>query len=57
MNHPGQIMLNRYNNIRVGLVLGILAPLLGFLAAYLAGFRGMSFTGYVEVLVCETVFG
>ncbi len=41
-------MVNRYNNIRVGLVLGFLAPLLGFVIVYLVAFRGMSFMEYLE---------
>jgi len=41
-------MVNRYNNIRVGLVLGLLAPLLGFVIVYLVAFRGMSFMEYLE---------
>ena len=43
-------MMNRYNNIRVGLVLGLLAPLLGFLIVYLVAFRGLSFMEYLELL-------
>ena len=43
-------MENRYNNIRVGLVLGLLAPLLGFVIVYLVAFRGMSFMEYLELL-------
>jgi len=43
-------MVNRYNNIRVGLVLGLLAPLLGFVIVYLATFRGTSFMEYLELL-------
>ena len=43
-------MVNRYNNIRVGLVLGLLAPLLGFVIVYLVAFRGMSFMEYLELL-------
>ena len=43
-------MENRYNNIRVGLVLGLLVPLLGFVIVYLVAFRGMSFTEYLELL-------
>jgi hypothetical protein len=43
-------MSKRYNNIRVGLVLGIVAPIIGFFVVYLVGFRGMSFTEYLEML-------
>jgi len=43
-------MVNRYNNIRLGLVLGLLAPMLGFVIVYLIAFRGMSFNDYLELL-------
>ncbi|HEC42167.1 MAG TPA: hypothetical protein ENI20_04990 [Bacteroides sp.] len=43
-------MSKRYNNIRVGLVLGIVAPIIGFFVVYLVGFRGMNFTEYFEML-------
>lgn len=43
-------MSKRYNNIRVGLVLGIVAPIIGFFVVYLVGFRGMNFTEYLEML-------
>ena len=43
-------MVNRYNNIRVGLVMGLLAPMLGFVIVYLVAFRGMSFNEYLELL-------
>ncbi len=43
-------MSKRYNNIRVGLVLGIVAPIIGFFVVYLVGFRGMNFNEYLEML-------
>ena len=43
-------MVSRYNNVRIGLVLGVLAPLVGFVIIYLVAFRGMSFTEYLELL-------
>jgi hypothetical protein len=43
-------MSKRYNNIRVGLVLGIVAPIIGFFVVYLVDFRGMNFTEYLEML-------
>jgi hypothetical protein len=44
-------MAGRYNNIRLGLVSGLLAPLLGFVVVYLFAFRGMHFQEYIELLV------
>jgi len=41
----------KYNNIRIGLVLGMLAPVIGFLVIYLVAFRGMSISEFVELLV------
>jgi len=41
----------KYNNLRIGLILGILAPLLGFMVIYGVAFRGMSLSEYVELLV------
>ena len=43
-------MRKRYNNIRMGLVLGLVAPILGFFIVYLVGFRGMAFIEYLELL-------
>ncbi len=44
-------MANRYNNIRLGAMLGLLAPILGFLLVYLIAFRGISFVEFLEFLV------
>ncbi len=44
-------MAHRYNNIRLGVVLGLLAPMLGFVIVYLVAFRGMSLVDYIEMLV------
>ena len=41
----------KYNSIRLGIVLGILAPMIGFLVVYLLAFRGMSFSEYLDLLV------
>jgi hypothetical protein len=43
-------MAGRYNTIRLGLVSGLIAPLLGFIVVYLFAFRGMGFTEYLELL-------
>jgi len=44
-------MVNKFNNIRIGILLGILAPLLTFVVVYLVAFRGMSFTEYMDLLM------
>ena len=46
MKTPG-----KYNNLRIGLILGILAPMLGFLVIFGVAFRGMSISEYAELLV------
>jgi len=43
-------MIGRYNNVRLGAALGLLAPLLGFLIVYLVAFHSMSFNEYLELL-------
>ena len=40
----------KYNNVRIGLVFGIIGPMLGFLVIYAVAFRGMSFSEYTELL-------
>ena len=42
--------IEKYNNLRIGLILGILGPLLGFLVIYWVAFRGMSFSEYLDLL-------
>lgn len=44
-------MVNRYNNIRLGAVLGMLAPLLASAVIYIVAFRGMPLGEYLELLV------
>ena len=41
----------KYNNLRIGLILGILAPLLGFYIVYLAGFGGLDFGDFLARLM------
>ena len=41
----------KYNNLRIGLVLGILAPVLGFFIVYLVGFRGLGFGDFLTRLL------
>ena len=43
-------MEKRYNKVRVGLVLGFMAPILGFFIVYLVAFRGMEFVEFLEML-------
>lgn len=43
-------MIRRWNDIRIGLALGLLAPVLGFLIIWQAGFRGFSLGEYLEFL-------
>ena len=43
-------MIIRYNNLRLGIILGLLAPLLGFLIIYLIAFRDLSFYDYLETM-------
>ena len=43
-------MKGRYDNIRLGALLGIITPLIGLVIIYLLAFRGMSFTEYLELL-------
>ena len=43
-------MQQRYNDIRLGVAGGLLAPLLGFGVVYLVAFRGMSFSEYLNLL-------
>lgn len=43
-------MVSRYNNIRLGAVLGLLAPLLALALIYIVAFRGMSFGEFLELL-------
>ena len=41
----------KYNNLRIGLILGILAPLLGFIVIYGVAFRGMTVSEYFDLLI------
>ncbi len=41
----------KYNNLRIGLILGFLAPLLGFIVIYAVAFRGMNLSEYVDLLI------
>ena len=43
-------MKAKYNDIRLGVVLGLLAPVLGLLVIYLAAFRNMALLEYLEFL-------
>ena len=43
-------MTGRYNNIRLGAGLGIIAPLLGLIIVYLFAFREMTIIEYFELL-------
>ena len=43
--------VEKYNNLRIGLILGILSPLLGFLVIYGVAFRGLSLSEYVDLLI------
>jgi uncharacterized BrkB/YihY/UPF0761 family membrane protein len=43
-------MKAKYNDIRLGVVLGLLAPVLGLLVIYLAAFRNMALMEYLEFL-------
>lgn len=45
-------MLKR-DHLKLGLVLGFLAPILGFIAYYLLRFRLFTFKEYLEVLMME----
>lgn len=44
-------MVSRYNNIRLGVVLGLLAPVLASVIIYIVAFRGMAFGEYLDLLV------
>jgi hypothetical protein len=44
-------MRNRYNDIRLGAVLGLIAPLLGFLLIYLVASRGMDLREYLHGMI------
>ena len=44
-------MVNKYNKVRLGFMLGILAPLLTFFVVYLVAFRGMTFAEYLDLLI------
>ena len=41
----------KYNNYRIGIILGIIAPMAGFIVVYLVAFRGMSFPEFLDLLV------
>ena len=43
-------MVSGYNNIRLGVVLGLLAPLLALAVIYMVAFRDMSFGEFLELL-------
>lgn len=43
-------MIRRWNDIRIGLALGLLAPVLGFLIIWQTGFSGLSLGEYLEFL-------
>ena len=43
-------MKAKYNDIRLGVVLGLLAPVLGLLVIYVAAFRNMALLEYLEFL-------
>jgi hypothetical protein len=43
-------MSSRYNNLRLGIILGFLAPLLGFVIIYLVAFRDMPLSDYLETI-------
>jgi hypothetical protein len=43
--------VGKYNQIQVGLAFGLLAPPIGFLAIYLAGFRGTGPIEFIDLLV------
>lgn len=43
-------MKKRLNHMRVGLLLGLLVPVLSFVIMYFLGFRGMSLAEFIEVL-------
>ena len=44
-------MKSRYDDIRLGIAGGLLAPVLAFVVVYLVAFRGMSFSGYLDRLI------
>lgn len=49
-------MTSKVNNIRLGLLLGILAPAITMLVVYLIGFSGYEFKELMDMLVSKNVF-
>lgn len=49
-------MKSKFNNIRLGLLLGILAPVLTMFIIYLLKFTNYGFQELVEMLVAKKVF-
>ncbi|MCK4746135.1 MAG: hypothetical protein KAT15_03830 [Bacteroidales bacterium] len=43
--------MKRYNTIRLGVLLGLLAPVLAFAVIYIVAFQGMAFGEFIELLV------
>lgn len=41
----------KYNTVQMGIILGLLAPLMGFLIVYMVAFRGMDFSEFLDLLV------
>ena len=49
-------MTSKINNIKLGLIIGILAPVLTMLIIYLAKFAGSNLQELVDLLVSKRVF-
>jgi len=49
-------MTSKFNSIKLGLILGILAPVLAMLVVYLVMFFGSNFQEVIDVLVSKRVF-
>ena len=50
------IMISKINNIKLGLILGILAPILTMIIIYLVKFYGYDLQELVDLLVSKRVF-
>ena len=49
-------MRSKINNIRIGLLLGILAPVITMLIIYLVQFSGYGFQELIDILVSKRAF-
>jgi hypothetical protein len=49
-------MKSKYNNIKLGLILGIAGPILAMIGVYLVMFLGLSLSEVVDALVSKRIF-